>query len=61
MYQLYGREGWRSALSEAQLEWYGVPYRFCRVGELVADAAARAALAERKPRAQVPRRVTAGG
>jgi len=61
MYQLYGREGWGSALIEAQLEWYGLPYRFERVGDLFADAAAREALAKLNPLAQVPTLVTAGG
>lgn len=61
MYVLYGREGWGSALIEAQLEWYGLPYRFERVGDLLADAAARESLARINPLAQVPTLVTAGG
>lgn len=61
MYLLYGREGWGSALIEAQLEWYSLPYRFERVGDLLADAGAREALAKVNPLAQVPTLVTAGG
>lgn len=61
MYVLYGREGWGSALIEAQLQWYGLPYRFERVGDLLADAAARESLAQINPLAQVPTLVTAGG
>ena len=28
MYTLYGRKGWGSALTELQLGWHGLPYRF---------------------------------
>ena len=61
MYVRYGREGWGSALIETQLAWYGLPYRFAQVGDLLADAQARDALARVNPLAQVPTLVTAGG
>ncbi|MGH7084848.1 MAG: glutathione S-transferase family protein [Acetobacteraceae bacterium] len=54
MYVLYGRPGWGSALIEAQLAWYDLPYRFEPVGDLFADAAAREQLGRLNPIAQVP-------
>ncbi len=52
--RLYGRHGWGSALIEAQLAWYGVPYEFVEAGELFHDSSARAALKKVNPLAQVP-------
>jgi GST-like protein len=49
MYVLYGRDGWGSALVEAQLAWYGLPYRVEAVGDLFKDAQAAAALAQINP------------
>lgn len=54
MYVLYGRAGWGSALTEAQLAWYGLPYRLEPVGDLFADASAREQLERLNPIAQVP-------
>ena len=33
-YKLWGRAGWGSALVEAQLAWYGLPFTFEPVGDL---------------------------
>ncbi|TGY88240.1 glutathione S-transferase [Marinicauda algicola] len=51
---LYGERGWGSAIVEAQLEWYGLPYRFEPVGDLFRDAAARRRLEAVNPLGQVP-------
>lgn len=61
MYILYGREGWGSAVVEAQLAWYGFDYRFRRVGDLFTDAAARESLAKVNPLAQIPTLLTPAG
>ncbi len=52
--QLYGRNGWGSALIEAQLVWYGAPFEFVEVGDLFKDSAARAALKKVNPLSQIP-------
>jgi GST-like protein len=54
MYTLHGRHGWGSVLAEAQLEWYGLPYKFIEVGDLFQDSSARARLARLNPLGQVP-------
>ena len=54
MYTLHGRAGWGSVLVEAQLAWYGLPFRFEPVDDLFASAAAREALGRVNPIAQVP-------
>lgn len=54
MMTLYGRRGWGSVLIEAQLEHYGLAWRFEEVGDLFASEPARAALARVNPLAQVP-------
>ena len=33
-YTLYGRAGWGSTLVEAQLVWYGLPFKFEPLGDL---------------------------
>ena len=53
-YKLYGRPGWGSAIVEAQLVWYGLPYTLEPVGDLLRDPAARAALEKVNPLSQVP-------
>ena len=58
---LYGTPGWGSALVEAQLEFYGLPYRFETVGNLFTDAAAREKLLAVNPLAQVPTLVLPDG
>ena len=51
---LYGRRGWGSAIVEAQLTWYGLPFRMEDSGDLLASAAARDTLRPLNPVAQVP-------
>lgn len=58
---LYGEPGWGSMLVEAQLDWYGLPYRYESVGNLFASAEARVALAQVNPVAQVPTLVLTDG
>ena len=61
MYQLFGRKGWGSALTELQLGWYGLPYRFEEVGDLFTSEEARQALAKINPVAQLPTLVLPDG
>lgn len=58
---LYGEPGWGSAIVELQLGWYGLDYRFERVGDLIRSAASRAALEQINPIAQVPTLVLEDG
>ena len=51
---LYGNPGWGSAIVEAQLDVYGLPYRYEAVGDLFDSAAARERLLPLNPVAQVP-------
>src|SRR5436190_1862624 len=53
-YTLYGRYGWGSVLSEAQLDWYGLAFDFIDTGDLFEDLKARDKLARLNPLAQVP-------
>jgi GST-like protein len=61
MYQLFGRPGWGSALTELQLGWYGLPYRLEEVGDLFASEEARQRLAKLNPVAQLPTLVLPDG
>jgi GST-like protein len=61
LYQLFGRPGWGSALTELQLGWYGLPYRLEEVGDLFESAEARQRLAQVNPVAQLPTLVLPGG
>ena len=54
MYQLYGRAGWGSALVEAQLAAYRLPFEMIELGDLFRSAEARAALVGHNPITQVP-------
>ena len=54
MYTLYARNGWGSAIVEAQLAWYGIDYRRRLVGDLLGTPEAREELAPLNPIAQVP-------
>jgi GST-like protein len=60
-YRLYGREGWGSAIAEAQLTWYGLPFTFEPVGDLIRSPDARAKLEKVNPLAQVPTLVMPDG
>ncbi|MCU0765338.1 MAG: glutathione S-transferase family protein [Burkholderiaceae bacterium] len=51
---LHGRCGWGSAIVEAQLAWYGLPFRFVDSGDLLASDEAREKLAPLNALAQVP-------
>jgi len=53
-YILHGRPGWGSAIVEAQLAWYGLPFRFVDSGDLLASTEARERLRPLNPLAQVP-------
>jgi GST-like protein len=60
-YTLYGRPRWGSAIVEAELVWYGLPFRMEPVGDLLRDAAARLALEKVNPLAQIPTLVMPDG
>lgn len=53
-YLLYGNPGWGSAIVEAQLAWYGLPFEVRNTGDLFASEDARAALRPLNPVMQVP-------
>lgn len=54
MYVLHARQGWGSAIVEAQLAWYGLPFRLVAVDDLFKSPAAREQLAVLNPIHQVP-------
>lgn len=58
---LHARPGWGSAIVEAQLAWYGLPFRLVDSGDLFDSAPARHALAPLNPLAQVPTLVLPDG
>jgi GST-like protein len=60
-YKLYGRAGWGSAIVEAQLAWYGLPFTFEPVGDLLREPDSRAALEKVNPLAQIPTLVMPDG
>jgi GST-like protein len=60
-YTLYGRAGWGSTLVEAQLVWYGLPFKFEPLGDLFKSPDARAKLEKVNPLAQVPTLVMPDG
>lgn len=51
---LYGRPGWGSALTEAQLVWYGHKFEIVDFDDLFTSQEARLKLAKINPLAQVP-------
>ena len=53
-YKLYGRPRWGSTLVEAQLVWYGLPFTYETVGDLLRDPQSRTVLEKINPLAQVP-------
>jgi GST-like protein len=61
LYQLFGRKGWGSALTELQLGWYGLPYRLEEVDDLFESEGARQRLARVNPIAQLPTLVLPDG
>lgn len=60
-YTLWGRPGWGSAIVEAQLDWYGLPFAYETVGDLFKDPDAKARLQKVNPLAQVPTLVMPDG
>lgn len=58
---LYGNPGWGSAIVEAQLVFYGLPFRFEATGDLFDSEEARAKLRPLNPVAQVPTLVLPDG
>jgi GST-like protein len=60
-YTLWGRAGWGSTLVEAQLVWYGLPFTFKPVGDLLREPDSRAGLQKVNPLAQVPTLVLPDG
>lgn len=60
-YTLWRRPGWGSALVEAQLDWYGLPFAYETVGDLFKDPDAKARLQKVNPLAQVPTLVMPDG
>ncbi|TWT14974.1 glutathione S-transferase family protein [Reyranella sp. CPCC 100927] len=61
MYKLYAHTGWGSALTEAQLAWYGLPFETEEVGNLFRSKAARERLTKINPLAQLPTLVLPDG
>ncbi len=60
-YTLWGRPGWGSAIVEAQLDWYGLPFTFEPVEDLFKTPGAKAKLEKVNPLAQVPTLVLPDG
>lgn len=60
-YTLWGRLGWGSAIVEAQLDWYGLPFRYESVEDLFRTPGARERLEQVNPLAQVPTLVRPDG
>jgi GST-like protein len=61
MYKLFARRGWGSALVEAQLAWYALPYEIAEVDDLFASTAAPDRLRPTNPLAQVPTLILPNG
>jgi GST-like protein len=59
--QLYARKGWGSAIVEAQLDFYGLPYLRTDVGNFFFSETARAEVRPFNPLVQVPTLVLADG
>jgi GST-like protein len=54
MYTLHARPGWGSAIVEAQLAWYGLPFSLVEVGQLFESGEARERLSAVNPIHQIP-------
>lgn len=61
MYTLYARAGWGSVLTEAQLSWYGLPFRIEEVGDLFKESRAGEKLRGVNPLSQLPTLVLPDG
>jgi GST-like protein len=60
-YTLYTRPGWGSAIVEAQLDWYGLPFTVEPVGDMLRDPEARRKIEGINPLAQLPTLVMPDG
>jgi GST-like protein len=60
-YTLWGRPGWGSAIVEAQLDWYGLPFTYEKVEDLFKTPGAADRLRKVNPLAQVPTLVLPNG
>lgn len=60
-YTLWGRPGWGSAIAEAQLEWYGLPFAYEPVEDLFKTPGAGDRLRKVNPLAQAPTLVMPDG
>lgn len=60
-YTLWGRPGWGSAIAEAQLDWYGLPFAYEPVEDLFRTPGAGERLRKVNPLAQVPTLVMPDG
>jgi GST-like protein len=61
MYTLHARPGWGSAIVEAQLAWYGLPFSLVGVGHLFESNEARERLSGVNPIHQIPTLVLPDG
>ena len=59
--KLYSRLGWGSAIVEAQLDWYGLPFTLEPVGDMLRDPEARKKIEGINPLAQLPTLVMSDG
>jgi GST-like protein len=53
-FTVFGRAGWGSAIVEAQLAWYGLPFTVEPVGDLLRDPPSRKKIEAINPLAQLP-------
>ena len=60
-YTLFGRPGWGSAIVEAQLVWYGLPFTLEPVGDLLREPQSRSLLEKVNLLAQIPTLVMPDG
>lgn len=61
MFTLFGRQGWGSAIVEAQMVWYGLAYVLEDTGDLLRSEEARSKLKPLNPLGQTPTLVLPGG
>ena len=59
--KVYSRLGWGSAIVEAQLDWYGLPFIVEPVGDMLRDTEARRKIEGINPLAQLPTLVMSDG
>ena len=59
--KVYSRQGWGSAIVEAQLDWYGLAFTVEPVGDMLRDPEARKQIEAINPLAQLPTLVMEAG